>query len=538
MPLTFRRKSAVSVQSNSAISTIGAVGRNSRWGNFFISWAILSLVAAVWSLATPISAAPDEPAHIIKAAAVARGQFLGANTDAGQQVTVPAYVADTAARTCFAYNNGVTADCVVPITGSAGRLVTSSTSAGLYNPTYYFLVGWPSLLFHDDTGIYAMRFVSGLVSSLFLAAALMMLTTWRRRTLPIFGFAVAVTPMVFFLNGVVNPNSLETTATLGAFVGVLSIVLHPAKSLVTERSVIVLISAAIAVNARGLSPLWVAIAVLIPFVLARSQQIRELIKLVAVRIAVIGVAVSAVAALLWIGLSNSLGAGISTPGHLISGPGVGGTPLRGFAQILAGTFDYGQGIVGIFGWLDSAVPPMVLFTWSAFIGGVVLAGFVFLRDRPLVFALSLVGGLIFLPPITQALYVTGGGIVWQGRYALPLFVCVIVGISAVLVDRVPKIEPSAVSRFIAAFATLWFVGQVYAFVYTLKRYSVGTAAGASGASWKRLFFDPNWDPPGGTIWICLAYAVISAAMAGLLFRRAKLNSRIDVLSPAPERLPV
>jgi hypothetical protein len=504
-----------------APSTPGPHGtrRRSPWVAFFVSWIALSLLTGMWSLATPLGGAPDEPAHIIKAAAVVRGQFLGTTTEGGQQVSVPAYISYTGQQSCFAFNPKITADCIGPIQGDPNRTVTSVTSAGLYNPTYYLLVGWPSLLFHTDAGVYAMRIVSGILSSLFLAAAFMIISSWRRRTLPLIGFAVALTPMVFFLDAVVNPNSIEITATLAAFVGVLGIVLHPSRSLLVQRSVIVLVSAAIAVNMRGVSPLWVAIAVLIPFVLSTGAQIRDLIGRWPVRIAVIGVAVSTAAALAWTGFSNSLGAGLSSPTHHVTGLGVGASPLRGFAQIFAGTFDYGQGYVGIFGWLDTPVPPAVFFVWSVFVGGLVIAGFMFLRGRTSAFALALIGGLLLLPPTLQAIYVTGGGIIWQGRYALPLFVCVMVGVAAVLADRIPALGMPAARRLVVAITVLWLGSQVFAFVDALKRYGVGV--GGNGASWRRFFFDPSWNPPGGTLVITLAYAVICAAAALLFLRSAQ-----------------
>jgi hypothetical protein len=265
--------------------------------------------------------------------------------------------------------------------------------------------------------------------------------------------------------------------------------------------------------------LWVGIAVLIPFVLARPAQIRELLRLTAVRIAIVGVALATATALVWIVNSNSLGAGLTGPSAPVAGLGVGASPIRGFVQILVGTFDYGQGLIGIFGWLDSAAPSAVFFIWSLFIGGLLLAALVFLRGRPLAFVLSLAGGLLLLPPITQAIYVTGGGIVWQGRYALAIYVCLVVGVSALLADRVSTLSRFAQRRFVSIVTALWFVGQLYAFVTTLKRYTVG-ASGAQNASWPRVFLDPAWNPPGGSLLITLVCAAAYSAAAVMLLRLA------------------
>ena len=454
---------------------------------------------------------------MIKAAAVVRGQLLGQSTDGGTRVSVPAYISYTGAQTCFAFNNNITADCAVPIGTDPNRTVASVTSAGLYNPLYYALVGWPSLLFTTDAGVYAMRLVSGILASLFLAFAFMMVSTWPRRTLPVLGLAAAVTPMVFFLDAVVNPNSVEITATLAAFVGVLGMVKYPSASHFVQRSMIVLVSAAVAVNMRGVSPLWVAFALLVPFVFSTRGQIRELIGRWPVRIAVIGIALATAAAVAWTLFSNSLGAGVGSSAHQVAGLGVGASPLGEFVQIFTGTFDYAQGYVGIFGWLDTPSPPAVYIVWSGFIGGLVIAAFALLRGKAFVFSLVLVVGLALLPPILQAAYaLQGGGIIWQGRYALPLFVCVMVGLAAAISDRIPAVEISTVHRFLFAVTTLWLGSQICAFVVTLKRYSVGTSG--HGATLRRMFFDPSWNPPGGTPAVTVAFVVVCAGAAFLLFR--------------------
>ncbi|MBC7593156.1 MAG: DUF2142 domain-containing protein [Kineosporiaceae bacterium] len=498
-----------------------------RWGIFFVAWIVLSLIAGVWSFATPIGAAPDEPAHIIKAAAVARGELSGRDSPHGQVVHVPAYIAYTPAQTCYAYNPLATPACAAPPSGDQWKVVTSSTSAGLYNPTYYALVGWPSLIFHDDTGVYAMRIVSGILSSLFLAATVMMICGWRRRVIPLLGFIVTTTPMVFFLNGVINPNSLEVTATLAAFVAVLSIVRDGGRNLVRERAVIAMVAAALAVNTRGISPLWVAIAVLSPFLLATWPEVRRLARITFVRVAVGVIGLSTAAALAWTLLSNSLGTGLVVTPDSVAAPGVGASPLRGFAQIFAGTFDYGQGLIGVFGWLDTPVPSPVFFLWSFFVGAIILSALVTLRGRALALAIGLVGALVLLPPIAQALYITGGGIVWQGRYALALFVCVITGLAESLASRFPHLDPIITRRVVWLVPAAWASTQVYSFAFALKRYGVGVPS----TSWKKLLFDPIWAPPGGTIAVLAAAVVVFIAATVLLIGLLKQVAILDRMPP-------
>jgi hypothetical protein len=486
-----------------------------RWTLFTLAWLVLSLIAATWSIATPIGGAPDEPAHIIKAAAVARGEITE-----GQRVEVPAYIAYIPAQTCYAFQPQVTPACSAPLSGDASKIVGSSTSAALYNPLYYALVGWPSLVFHDDSGVYAMRIVSGIVSSLFLAASLIVISTWRRRLFPLMGFAIAATPMVFFLNGVVNPNSLETTATLAAFTAVFSIVWDKRAELVVERSIIATIGAAVAVNTRGLSPLWVAIAVLTPFILTRWSDIRELTRRRAVIMAIVAIGVSAAGALAWIAVSNSLGAGLTPTKDTISSLGVGASPLAGFTRIFEGTFDYGQGLIGVFGWLDTPVPSAVFFVWSGFIAVIVVASLVLLRGRALALALALVSALLLLPPITQGIYIIGGGLIWQGRYALALFVCVIMGLTALLSERVPEPHGRIRRRLMMIVFGGWGIAQTYSFAFALKRYGVG----AEHTSWRKLLVDPMWAPPGGVPLAIIAYTVFIVLATVLLYRLANRES--------------
>jgi len=507
-----------------------------RWKLFALAWLVLSLIAATWSIATPIGGAPDEPAHIIKAAAVARGEIFGNNTSEGQRVKVPAYIAYTPAQTCYAYNPQATADCSIPLSGDPSKIVESSTSAGLYNPLYYALVGWPSLLFHNDSGVYAIRIVSGLLSSLFLAASLMVISTWRRRFFPLMGFAIACTPMVFFLNGVVNPNSLETNATLAAFTAVFSIVWDKRAELVVERSIVAIAGAAVAVNTRGLSPLWVAFAVLTPLILTQLADIRGLIRRRAVVVATVAIALSAAIAVAWIVFSNSLGVGLIPTKDTVSRVAFDTSPLAGFTQIFLGTFDYGQGLIGVFGWLDTPVPLPVFFVWSGFIAVVVVAALVLLRRRFLALTLTLVGGLLLLPPIMQAIYIAGGGIVWQGRYALALFVCMIVGLTALLAERAPEPHGLARKRLMIIVFGFWGLAQVYAFAFALKRYGVGSA---HVSLWRKLLSDPNWAPPGGVALGLIAYGVFIALVTVLMYRlasRPELESTAELaLTPSAIR---
>ncbi len=496
---------------------------------FLVFWALLSALSAVWALATPVSGSPDEPAHIVRAASVVRGELVGTPSRDGHVVTVPRYIADTQRETCFAFHPRVTANCPFHDDRDPAGLTTGTTTAGLYNPLYYYAVGWPSLLFGTDAGIYAMRIVSGILSSLFAALALLVL--WRRNASPflVLGFAIAVTPLVLFLDASVNPNGLEATATLAVFAGVLSIVRAPAGAPIGRAAAVVAVSGFIAVNARGLSPLWVLLALALPLVLLNGRSFLALLRRRAVWITAAVIVLGTVAAAGWTLGSNSLLNAVdnpdSTPQHFA---GVGVNPLSGFFITLERTVEYAHGVIGLFGWLDTPAPPEVFFVWTALIGSLLLAAFALLRSRRLLLAGLLLGCFVLLPPIIQGVYITGGGVIWQGRYNLPLFLCLIVGFAVLLGERVVFSARATAWRRLAWIVVVAIAaGQFYAFENTLRRYAVG-----DGGSLKAFLLGTSpWAPPGGVLLLLLLFAALAAGGAwlalGSVLRARSLPETVD-----------
>lgn len=481
------------------------------WWTFAASWILVALMMSAWAVATPLSAAPDEPAHLIKAASVARGQLIGEPSTQGNVVQVPQYVASSHDRACFIFEPDVTADCSADVKGESGTLVDATTTAGLYNPVYYALIGWPSLIFQDSSGIYAMRIVSGILCALFVALSITLVSQWRSRRLPLLSLAVAVTPMVLFLGGTVNPNSIETAATMSAFVAAITLVREPAQRSWNAPIAVLAASISIAANTRGLSLLWVAVAVLAPLLLLDRTRFGLLVKSTPVRIGAIVATLATAFALYWLFVSNSLGAAIDDPAISSPYPYVGASPVLGFFLTLELTASLNTGIIGVFGWLDTPAPPTVYFIWSAFIGALLLAGFSILKRAELRFVAVLAVASLFLPPLVQGLYISGGGLIWQGRYTLPLFVCLIVGIGAALASRFDGIESRIAGRISSIVLVAWAGAQFYSFAIALRRYAVGYTHG-----WSDLLTAPAWQPPGGAIlWLALALLLISGAATAL-----------------------
>ncbi len=156
------------------MAAIGALSRPVR-SLLLYCWALLAMGTAIgaWSIATPLMAAPDEPAHAINAAAVVRGQL-----DAPEHPTVlgpvavvrvPAWVASTnSLATCLIWWPEPSAACSPPLK-SGTEAVDATTQYSRYPPLYYALVGIPSLVTTGAPALYSMRMVATLINSSLVA---------------------------------------------------------------------------------------------------------------------------------------------------------------------------------------------------------------------------------------------------------------------------------------------------------------------------------------------------------------------------------
>ncbi|WP_202566198.1 DUF2142 domain-containing protein [Agreia sp. COWG] len=453
---------------------------------FVISWLSLAVMAILWAVTSPIGASMDEPSHYIKAASVVRGQLVGEPGARAQDrvVTVPETVALTFNVHCLAFRADVTADCIQPF-GSASKDVEVTTAAGLYNPTYYVLVGWPSLLDVGGSALYFMRFASAILCSLFFAISITFLSRLPRPTLPVLAAIAVITPTTVFLSGSVNPNAFEIATTAAFFAGLLYAVstVHTRSSRLWTAAALA-VSGALLAHARGLSMLWLGIAVV---VVAISVGVGHFVR-VMVRppfvIAVALVTVSLVLAGIWTLKTNSLPA-------VGEYPGAGSTFGEGFLTMLSSTVDYMRQAVGVFGWLDSFAPTWVLVMYYALLCVVVVYGLLFARPSRSWAALWVaLASFLFVPPLVQASTVTVSGYVWQGRYTLPLIVILVVMAAVVGSTRFAELPWRDAKRVVIFVLVVTSLGQLVSAVTNLKRYVVGASA-----SWGEYFSAPRWSPP-------------------------------------------
>lgn len=488
------------------------------WALFSKLFLLFSAGIVLWSLATPLMAFPDEPAHTIKAAAVVRGQITieeGTSFGHGVHVRVPAYIANLHAQDCFKFRPDTAADCALPIPSDANEEAIGVTSAGSYNPMYYWIIGLPSLLMTGQPALFAMRILSALLSAAFYAAGFTALAQLRQPRIPVITAAVALTPMVLYLAAGINPNSLEVAATMAAFCGFV-VTLDNAHRIrhVAPAVVTVVASTIVLANTRQVSLVWLLCALITGLLLFRASEIkaafRNRLVLTGVAVAVPGVALG----LYWIYLMLHAPANSGAAPEGIASPDPGMSIFRAFLTMVERASEFVPQYIGVMGWLDSPVPMVVVMFWSMWLVFAILLPLTlrpFKMTRGAWAALAL---LIIVPAVLQASIWKSMGFIWQGRYNLPLVVVFLIAVGMTARSlRIPRTaEAPRVARVL-----LWagVFCHVLAFVFVLRRYAVGTFG---GGNWLAMINGVLWQPPLGWALLTLAYLTVMVASANSLFR--------------------
>ena len=480
-------------------------------GTFWWAFLVLMGLSTAWAVATPLMGAPDEPAHVIKAASVVRGELTGRDMPGGgafQLVTVPAGIAYYDTFGCFAQKRETPPSCVPAFSGDRSALVEARTSASNYNPVYYAVIGLPSLVNSGAGAVYGMRLVNALISCLFLASTFSALSQLRRRKWAVTATAVVMTPMVLFLNGAVNPNSLEY-ATSAALLANLMLLLERSADLQAYRRYVPVITAAACVlaNTKGLSLLWLALMVLTAGILGTWPQIKALSRNAWVWAGTAAIGLSSAFALYWLTRHNSLS---SNPFEA-----AGSSPFAGAEIMMDRTFDYATGYVGQFGWLEVPAPMGAMVLWLGLAIALVMAAVVLARGRGRTATIFLLAALLLLPPLLQAQAVETMGIVWQGRYILAVFVPLLM-VCGLALDRIDArgFSPQT-AAILNATALLVVVFHFWTFMLALRRYVTGLTL---ERRWIEMITDPAWQPPGGTV-LCVAGFTATLALALWLLHR-------------------
>lgn len=482
---------------------------------YLMSTAVFAALGGLWALATPLAAVPDEPAHMIRAAAVVQGQLVTEAWDefpAFGSTVVPEYVANTSRVTCFAFKPAVTPDCA-PVGALDDALVTPTTigtSAALNSPVYYYLVGWPTLLLSGEPALFAMRFVNVAIFASFMGLAY----TQLRRLAPgglwaPLAFAIAATPMLLFLGGSVNPNAVEASGALALYLTVLSLLRHTPTGWWRRGSpVVVAILAGVVVNTRSIGFLWVALAILVAVTQTGWRSFGDQLRTKWMISVLTAGGLVVAGSLYWFTQLPDYDQSMIPTNPT--------TPLSAFLRASLGVFQYGDGLIGSFGWLDTPAPAFTTMIVGGLGLGLLLFSAAYARglDRcvPLFFAAL----IVVVPAVIQTLIAEELGYIWQGRYLLAMYLCAVVSAGLALDRSAAPLSHGPERRVMIIAGTALTFAHIIVFVHVLKRYVVG-----ADAAYSTMFAAPDWQPPGTWIGLALVYSAVAAAAAvGVLHQSA------------------
>lgn len=468
------------------------------WWCWFLA---LAAVCLAWTFATPLFAAPDEQAHLVKAGALMRGQLSGPEVGSPVgfliQQRVPRDLADLGqGAPCFWHKENVTPNCVVHAPRGPGS-VHVATVAGNYPPLYYLLVGWPSRFRSSDRALYLMRVLSALIGAAFLASAFM--SAQRLGRWAVLGVAAAATPMTFFLTSVLNPSGVEIASSVAIWAS--TVALARARSVDTRLIARATVAWVVCVNTRSLTIALVAFAPLVLLLTADVPRRRELFATPARRVCC-GIAVlGALTAAAW----------ASTLGRLSRAAFLPHMPFT-FADGIHRTWKIFTQSVAAFGLLEVRVllvSVVFLVMWAILVVVALRSG----GPRDGTVLVGLVVASILFPIIVSLIQPVPILAAWQGRYSLPLWVGVPVVAGGILSTSRRAVSPAWSRRLAVAFAAGFGLAQIAGFVVTARRYTVGSHGSFL------YFVDPSWTGPIAPA-LLLVVSVVGMGVAAAAVARA------------------
>jgi hypothetical protein len=464
----------------------------------------LAVLCLVWGESVPLFSAPDEHAHLIRGAGLVRGEVLGTDKQLGQP---PNALVVSAVRLphvfshaesvflCYVHQPRIDARCA-PAFSDPVRSDTEVLTAARRYPPLYYLVALPTLVEPNAFGVHLTRALSGLVAAALLASGLAAALSSRRPVALAAGGLVAITPMVLYLGGVVNPNGLEAVAAFCAWMAAAAIAVDGPEEASGADIRRLAVGASLLVLARGLSPLWLVLVLAAAAVLLGWDGVRRVWRRRSFRVALAVIGAATVAAALWLLLAGPLsvsGQPSALPQTVIWRAVVG--RAGGFAEQM----------VGSFGFLDAPAPSGVMVLWAAAAAAVCFRGVAWGSRRTVLTVGGLVAATVVLPMVLEAREVPSIGFFRLGRYTIPLAM----GIPIAAAVGWPVGDRSS-RRVLGAVVALTGVSQVAAYAWVVRRYAVGSDGRLD------YLLGAHWGPSVPLAVLLATFAVAAGALAAIV----------------------
>lgn len=492
------------------------------WLIWLVSFLLATLLGTAWALGTSLFDAPDEPAQVVKAAGVVRGQLIGrpdpSAASAEREFRVPETFAEGYGQLrCYVGKPSVPAGCPPALHPSA-QTVTAASYVGRYPPFYFLVVGLPTLFGSGVWTLYAMRIVSAAFSGLYLGLAVATAATWGRSALFALGVGLAATPMALFLAGVVEASGLEVATGIALWACGVALLLHPEPRPPRTLVVLTSFSACSLALVRGLSPFWVALTLVVLAALAGRERLVVLLGQRDVRVGLGVTLLVGALATAWIFATGALdivpAGNVSTARRL--------SVVRQVGIMLGTVPSQVHQMVGRFGWFANLAPPITVVLWLVAVGTLVLLATALARRRETAVLFFAIACVVVVPVVIRVATAQRDGLAWQGRYSLPFAVGVPILAAALL-------PPHAWSRrLLVPLGVLLVVAQAPAYALALARRTIGTTSPLATELDPFTHVVHGWNPPLPAIALDVAYAVLICLWATLLVGIGRSSARRDL----------
>jgi hypothetical protein len=478
----------------------------------------ISLLLGAWLMSNAPFEGPDEASHYLRALTIANGQLIGPRVHVhpvpflttqqldwtasdSRGVVVPARMSPPN-ENCF--------DGRADLVGSCTELSYTAD----YQPLPYLL---PALALkasdNVQTTAWTTRVASALLNLAFILLALLLAS--RGGKWSVAGLLVALTPMVFFVSSVLNPNGLEIDASMAFVAGLLWLARDPPGMPPWALAATGLSGVAV-VLAWTVGPVFAAIDLGLTSLLWRRDQLallgpRQRRTALASGLALLGA--------LAIYLIYASAAGLAHAGVNLQRLG---PALRTGLAELTTLFHDG---VGVFGALSVRLPAPVYWLWWALVLGLCVAALVLSsrRGRSAMGVTMLT--LAVFPVLFYALVYRQSGWGLQGRYILPILIVAPMMAGDLIGARAQRASLASGAALIAVVTAAGLLQLIAWWV------NARVTAGGSGSIW--FLGHPGWTPPlGWWPWTAAALGATAAVVAvAALQLRALAPQRVAPARP-------
>jgi hypothetical protein len=201
---------------------------------------------------------------------------------------------------------------------------------------------------------------------------------------------------------------------------------------------------------------------------------------------------------------------------------VGSKPDNLVDAVIQNTGRHVREAVGVLGWLDTPLPESAYALWFFAAGLVVMIPLVTREYQRAIGAAAALGLFVVVGWLLEIIQGRTAGLIWQGRYALPVLVgMVIVAAMGTDVDRRIGAVAAATPGVLAI--VVWNLS----FLQQLRRWAVGQHGSIRPWAWD------TWDAPVPIAVVIVVHVAASAALGWLCFGRGSPARPVPAVDDTP-----